>query len=409
MKSKVLVVLILFLAATIGIYSIFMNKKDDKKDEPYNPNDVEISEFDYAFLKLETNKENLIYSPLSIKYALFMLSDGASENTKKEIDDLIGDKLPTKYKNIDKVLSLANSIFIIDTYKEYVLDEYINTLKDKYDAEVIYDKFKNANNVNKWIEEKTFKIIKNMLEDSDVQNETLKMILINALAIDMEWDVEFDDNNTGSSQFIKENKDKIKVAMMHKSSTYNEYYKDDDYTILSLPLKKYEDTELEFIAVMPDKDLHKFITSDDFEKNLESVLNKIHKPDEEELSISIPRFEFNYNLKLKEDLMNLGIKDAFSIKNANFSNMSKEELYVGDAKHKADIKFSEKGIKAAAVTVIMMLEKSAFEEPKEIVELNFNKPFMFIIRDKNTKDVWFTGTVYEPVLWDEVKDDYKQR
>jgi serpin B len=89
--------------------------------------------------------------------------------------------------------------------------------------------------------------------------------------------------------------------------------------------------------------------------------------------------------------------------------MSKEELYVGDAKHKADIKFSEKGIKAAAVTVIMMLEKSAFEEPKEIVELNFNKPFMFIIRDKNTKDVWFTGTVYEPVLWDEVKDDYKQR
>ncbi len=409
MKSKVLVVLILFLAATIGIYSIFMNKKDDKKDEPYNPNDVEISEFDYSFLKLETNKENLIYSPLSIKYALFMLSDGASENTKKEIDDLIGDKLPTKYKNIDKVLSLANSIFIRDTYKEYVLDEYINTLKEKYDAEVIYDKFKNANNVNKWIEEKTFKIIKNMLEDSDVQNEALKMILINALAIDMEWDVEFDDNNTGSSQFIKENKDKIKVAMMHKSSTYNEYYKDDDYTILSLPLKKYEDVELEFIAVMPDKDLHKFITSDDFEKNLESVLNKIHKPDEEELSISIPRFEFNYNLKLKEDLMNLGIKDAFSIKNANFSNMSKEELYVGDAKHKADIKFSEKGIKAAAVTVIMMLEKSAFEEPKEIVELNFNKPFMFIIRDKNTKDVWFTGTVYEPVLWDEVKDDYKQR
>ncbi len=409
MKSKVLVVLILFLAATIGIYSIFMNKKDDKKDEPYNPNDVEISEFDYAFLKLETNKENLIYSPLSIKYALFMLSDGASENTKKEIDDLIGDKLPTKYKNIDKVLSLANSVFIRDTYKEYVLDEYVNTLKDKYDAEVIYDKFKNANNVNKWIEEKTFKIIKNMLEDSDVQNEALKMILINALAIDMEWDVEFDDNNTGSSQFIKENKDKIKVAMMHKSSTYNEYYKDDDYTILSLPLKKYEDTELEFIAVMPDKDLHKFITSDDFEKNLESILNKIHKPDEEELSISIPRFEFNYNLKLKEDLMNLGIKDAFSVKNANFSNMSKEELYVGDAKHKADIKFSEKGIKAAAVTVIMMLEKSAFEEPKEIVELNFNKPFMFIIRDKNTKDVWFTGTVYEPVLWDEVKDDYKQR
>ena len=46
-------------------------------------------------------------------------------------------------------------------------------------------------------------------------------------------------------------------------------------------------------------------------------------------------------------------------------------------------------------------------DPKEIVYLNFNKPFMFIIRDTNTKEVWFVGTVYNPVLWENVQSDYK--
>jgi len=31
---------------------------------------------------------------------------------------------------------------------------------------------------------------------------------------------------------------------------------------------------------------------------------------------------------------------------------------------------------------------------------------MFIIRDKNTKDNWFTGTVYEPNLWEKDRTSY---
>jgi len=58
--------------------------------------------------------------------------------------------------------------------------------------------------------------------------------------------------------------------------------------------------------------------------------------------------------------MNLGINDVFNKEKADFSKIADPEeliqkLYVSDALHKADIKFTEKGIKAAAVTVLAIM------------------------------------------------------
>lgn len=43
------------------------------------------------------------------------------------------------------------------------------------------------------------------------------------------------------------------------------------------------------------------------------------------------------------------------------------------------------------------------EEP---VDITIDKPFMYVIRDKKTGEIWFAGTVYEPDLWENVKGDY---
>ena len=410
----------IFLAITTivivaGLSICLFDKKEEKKqdnpEKPYNPNNVVIDGFTYSTLKLETNEENLVYSPLSIKYALSMLQEGAANNTKDEIVKVIGENPPTKYNNIDKILSIANSVFIRDTYKEYVKETYIDTLKDKYNAEFFYDEFKDASKINNWIEDKTFKIIKNMLLDYQVQDPNLKMVLVNALAIDMEWASKFEGLNTNGRPFTKANGEEISVAMMHEStkSKQNKYYQDEDYTALSMPLKDYEDTQLEFIAIMPNsKNLKEILTNDDMESNINNIVDKLHTVDKEELSISIPRFEFEYKVNLTEDLKKIGIKEAFS-SSADFSNMSSKELFVSDVLHKANIKLSERGIKAAAATVIMMKDNAMIPEEHEIKYLNFDKPFMFIIRDSKTKECWFVGTVYNPTLWENVKDDYKYR
>ena len=38
--------------------------------------------------------------------------------------------------------------------------------------------------------------------------------------------------------------------------------------------------------------------------------------------------------------------------------------------------------------------------PIEEIDLTFDKPYMFIVRDKETGEVWFVGTVYEPLSWE---------
>jgi serine protease inhibitor len=361
------------------------------------------------FLKLENDKKNMIYSPLSIKYALNLLKEGANGNTKIQLEQVIGNQNLTKYNNIDQRLSLANGVYIRDTYAKNVKEDYKKILTEKYNAEINYDSFSSANNINSWIQNKTLGIIKNMLRDETVQNPDNKMLLINALAIDMEWENRFDSEKTGGSDFYLEDGSTMNATTMHmkNSSDSISYYKDKNITALTMNLKEYNDTQLEFVAIMPEKNLSEYIetfTMDEFDNIIKK--SKLASKTKNGVNISIPRFSFDYDLKLKKDLIKLGITDAFDSKLADFSKMSDNYLYVSDALHKANIDFTEKGVKAAAVTVIYMFSGAILEEDKPI-EINIDKPFLYIIRDKKAGEIWFVGTVYEPNSWEEDEVNYK--
>ena len=385
--------------------------KNNNSNTPKNINPID-SDFAFTFLKMENDKDNMIYSPLSIKYALQMLNQGANGNTKAQIESVIGDESLTKYEDIKDILSLANAVYIRDTYSEYVKDEYKNILFDRYNAEIKYDPFESAENINNWIEDKTFGQIKNMLSDELVTDPNNEMFLINALAIDMEWKEKFEAEKTHGNTFYLENGDKMTATTMNKETKSDNvsYYKDDKITAISMDLKEYDNEQMEFIAIMPEKNLPNYIKmlkSDD----LNNISNNLISASDTKngLNVSIPRFSFDYSLKLKEDLKGLGIKDAFDDELADFSNMSSRELFVGGALHKANIDFTEDGVKAAAATVIYMTDKAAIMEKERPIEIKIDKPFMYLIKDKNSGEVWFVGAVYEPNSWEEDKVNYEYR
>jgi len=385
---------------------------------------VDDNNFDYIFLKMESNKKNMIYSPISIEYALNMLKDGAIGSTFDEINRVISNRKISKYPNIDKVLSLGNGLFIRSLYYEYIKKDYSNILKEKYNAEIVPDEFKNIQSVNQWIENRTLGTIKNMLSDDIVKDPKLLMIIVNAIAIDMEWDNQFSFGNTDRYPFFLENGGRKEVQMMHLYEVKRKgvtYYEGDNKTVLTMDLKEYNGIQLEFMAIMPHENLSTYVESvskeqiSKIDNNLKSSSNAPYG-----VNVRIPKFKFSYYLNLKQDLNKLGIKNAFSSDNANFSKMAivKEmdrNLFVSDALHKTDIKFTEDGLKDAAApvigefttcgTTITTETKASISETETAtisinmpIDITINQPFMFIIRDKNTKDIWFTGTVYEPDL-----------
>ena len=119
---------------------------------------------------------------------------------------------------------------------------------------------------------------------------------------------------------------------------------------------------------------------------------------------NIPLFKYDYQLDLMGDLQKLGIEDVFDINKADMTKMlSGAKQYIGDATHKATIEFSNDGIKAAAATAMGGMGAAGcpfdfeYEVPVEKIDITFDKPYLYIIRDKATGEVWFTGTVYEPL------------
>ena len=376
-----------------------------EEQETNNNSEANLSDMDFAFMKLENNKKNMIYSPLSIKYGLSMLDEGAAGNTKTEIENLLKDVKLTKYENIENVLTLANGLFIKDTYTN-TSEDFKTTLNEKYKAELIIDSFESNENVNKWVENNTFGRIKDLISEDITNDPNLAMILINALAIDMEWEYEMGD--VYPSVFTLEDGTEMdNVATMSLKGSYEDvkYLKDDSLLAVELPLKETENgNKFSAILIEPqEKALSEYVENFD-NSSFEKILSNLKGLDSLKNggNVIAPLFKYDYSLNFKADLQKLGINDAFT-REANFSKMTadgSEELYVSAAIHKADIDFSNKGITAAAATAFVMSLKSAAPIEREEPEiLRFDKPFMYVIKDENN-NVWFTGTMYVPEEYD---------
>ena len=158
-----------------------------------------------------------------------------------------------------------------------------------------------------------------------------------------------------------------------------------------------------FVETLDAKKLNNYISK---LKTIE--LNNFTKGKITRITGLMPIFKFEYELELQKDLESLGVTNVFVPNHANLINLSSDKsLYISEAKHKANIEFSNEGIKAAAATVVggagdvNCSFEYDYDVPVEEIDITFDKPYMFIIRDKDNKEVWFAGTVYEPISCDE--------
>ena len=498
----IIVIILLVAAVAAWVYFVLLNggNGNDLKYETevnsenkyltYSLSGNSLEEFDLYFLQLENEKVNKVYSPLSIKYALGMLEEGANGETKKQISNILGTYDIKKYPNSSN-MSFANALFIRNAYKDSIKSSYIDTLSKKYNAEVIFDSFETPDTINSWIGEKTFKLINNMTDDVSQED----FILTNALAIDMEWvkkikdehkdyKVEFEHENftkyvgslTGTDYHgldfkdfsgqaksvdiaavanrydiinvlgedkIRETVEKEYDAWLANGGCYGsienepdtntyldkyinelnsnykhisgstdfEFYVDDNVKVFAKDLKKYDGITLQYVGIMPkNDDLDSYISSTDA-NNINTLISSL-KPIElesfkdgviTEISGYIPMFNFDYKLNLLEDLNALGITNIFDPEKADLSNLSSGNAFIDKADHKANIEFSNEGIKAAAATALGGKGGMGckfdylYDVPVEKIDLTFDNPYMFIIRDKDSGEVWFVGTVYDPV------------
>ncbi len=394
--KKIINIIILFLlfGGFLGVYYITKDKKVNNEGENI------VDDFTTKIIRESFKAENYLISPYSMEVALNMLSQGAQGDTKKELNEVVK---PRALNISNDNVKIANALFIKNVYGNIIENNFKNILKEKYNSEILYDEFYTPDVINNWVNDKTDGMIEKVINEID---PSFVLGLANAIAIDAKWSSPFECSDTKSEKFTRLPGKSINVEMMHKIYSGDaKYLINNDMKAVLLPYQE----NLEFVAILPDRTIEKYIDK----LNINALNNEIDKfteaTSEKRLYLSIPRFNYSYDLgNFKEVLISMGIKSVFDADKSNLTsiitreNMDKykmDNIYVSDAIHKTYIDLNEEGTRAAAVTYFGIKTSGAFIDDYELVEIEFNKPFIYMIRDKSSKEVLFFGTVYEPNVW----------
>ena len=399
--------------------------------ESLTANQVEDKAVDDAFVKSQydltaklmkeisfsdTEHDNILLSPLSIASVLAMAGNGADGETRAELEKLLGGSISMEdlneyYHNYlanlpssDKArLNIANSIWHNEAPQTSdensqdgilrIRDDYLQTVKDYYpNMDVFKAPFTDSTmgEINSWISDKTDDMIQNMLKRMDPNAVTY---LVNALAFDAEWETAW--KGTYVTDFGTDSKQK--VTMMSGSA---DYYISDEYA--EGFVKPYAGGTYSFVGILPRAS--KSVTLSDYigmmdADSLGKIMDSRRK---DEVNVRMPKFTFDYDTGdelLGRALQKLGVKQAFDGGKADFSRMYQlesgkmdpGEVYIGRVLHNTFIDVNETGTKAAAATVIEMTQKYSIAR-----ELDFDRPFIFMIIDERTKLPVFIGSVSNP-------------
>jgi len=354
----------------------------------------QISLFNKINSKYKEN--NLILSPLSIFQAISLVTNGANGETQKELLKLLDDKemdeINMMNSNILKKLKNNSSLEIANAIMSKLspLNSFTNIAKNTYDSEIL--PLKNVNQVNKWCDKKTHGKISKIIDQLD---PATYLLVLNAVYFKGEWINQFEKDLTKKQVFYNFNKEEKNIDTMEITKYFN-YFEDSNLQAIELNFKK---EVISALIILPNKKLsiNEFIEILDKDNDYYySIINNLKR---NKVNLRLPKFEITYSKQLKEVLKMIGVNLPFE-KNADFSKIrSQNDIYINEIIHKTYLKVDEQGTEAAAVTMIEMLTGSAFQpEQEKIYFMHVNRPFLFILRNKNLPknyDIIFISKIEE--------------
>jgi len=371
------------IIAAIGVSIALSNNALAKKNQ---------SNWDVAFDLLRTQSDGqneCCVSPLSLQFALGLVNEGATGQTKKQIGALLPKKLPEIGDMIQQSgsISSANSIWISDDIAASVKAKFIDQNRKKFDAEVRCLPFDEAaaSQINNWCHKKTNGLIPSII---DKLKKDDKMVLVNALHFKADWQSKFDAKRTKKKQFHLETGTSNVVEMMEKTSYWN-YCEAGNCQIIRMDYEAKTDAETPSFAMyvlLPEegKKLSDILPrlNSEFWQNLSLKSQRIH--------LQLPKFESDFRTSLVPALQKMGATRMFTA-DAQFGKISKTKLCVDDVLQKCVIKVDEDGTEAAAVTAITMRLTSVGPNAEKPVEMNVNRPFIYILAETSTDTPVFIG------------------
>ncbi len=269
-------------------------------------------------------------------------------------------------------------------------DDYLTILTSQYGAGLRVVDFSQdpegaRQMVNDWVAEETNERIENIVPQG-VIDATTRLVLANAIYFNAGWLFPFDKSATQEKPFNLLDDSQVNVQMMHKNTVRMPYLQGEGFQAALIP---YTGGKVDMLVILPEEGMF-----DSIEEGLKGqFFDQIRAQAEvHDVTLGMPKFEFESDLNLPDFLMAMGMLDAFSPGEADFSGMAEgRDLYISAALHKGSITVDELGTEAAAATVIAMAESAMAR-----AEMTIDRPFIFAILERDVGTVLFLGRVINP-------------
>uniref|UniRef100_A0A8C5KB08 Serpin B10 n=2 Tax=Jaculus jaculus TaxID=51337 RepID=A0A8C5KB08_JACJA len=291
------------------------------------------------------------------------------------------------------ILKTANRIYGERTYAFH--NKYLEDMRTYFGAEPQSVNFIEASDqirkeINSWVENSTEGKIPNLLPEDAVDSMT-RMVLVNALYFKGIWEHQFLAKNTTERPFrINKNTSKPVQMMSMKEKLQVFYIERPQARGLQL---HYQSRDLSLLVLLPEEDS----SLDQLEAALTcQKLSQWTSPDmmeTYEVQLHLPKFKVEERYDLKSTLTSMGMGDAFSPSEADFSGMTLErDLFLSDVFHQAFVEINEQGAEAAAGSG----SEVSFRIQLPCIEFNADHPFLFFIRHNKTNSILFYGRFCSP-------------
>ncbi len=340
------------------------------------------------------DSENRVYSPVSLYAALAMLTEVTDGDTKQQVMDLLAahdaETLRQQIKDLwigvytdddRSVCRLANGVFLRENAD--VNQETVDTLADwhfasSYRVPMGTEEADKA--IASWLNQNTGGLLSE--ETGNIRTDGNDLLrLYNTIYYKSGWQDAFRSSATTRDTFTAADGAAQKTDFMHRTES-GSYQKGDGYTAAPRSLNYGR-----MVFVLPDEGVtpESLLQRDGFLTELTGDYNAA------ELVWSVPKFDVKSSTELNEVLQSLGVTDAFDWTKADFTPLTANGAFLSSAMQAARVKIDEEGVEAAAYTELVASDSAMMEVPPT-VEMDLDRPFLFVIFDYNNVPL-FVGTV----------------
>jgi serine protease inhibitor len=356
-------------------------------------------------LQAANGRGNIFFSPYSISTAMALTGAGARGTTASEIETVLhfpfsGQRLTRAWKDVQSgvnrgrsevTLMTANALWAAKDVE--FQPQYLALARDDFDAKLATVDFTNPEaarqRINSWVGEATKQKIPQLIASGLLVPKT-RLVLTNAIYMKGQWLYKFPADATNQNGRFRTPSGEKKAKLMGNRDDFR-FARSGHLRIIELP---YLGSELSMLVILPDAvdglpQVEQSLTVDKLAEWEAALQMKL-------VDVTLPRFITDLSMQLGGVLQTMGVHQAFS-DHADFAGIAKEPLKISEVIHQARIDVTEEGTEAAAATAVEMQRATAIPSaPPKAEVFNADHPFLFLIRQNDTKSILFIGRLVQP-------------